>query len=137
MIYYSINTALSSKKIDKVVVSCSSDLIYTIGKQMGAEVVKREEEFVELKKVLKQVINDECDYIVIMFPTSPTLPVSVLDEAIEYTIDNDLQCVVSVKEISPYVYSNDGNNATNPFIEKENLKPVYERTGSPFVNQKY
>ena len=100
LIYYSIKNALSSEMITDVIVSTDSTEVKIIANQMGAKVKWRDAalcgDAVTLDAVIADAVPDgEWDYVVTMQPTSPTLRVSTLDSAIKYTIDNDLDTVIS------------------------------------------
>ncbi|MCI6044206.1 cytidyltransferase [bacterium] len=102
LIYYSIKNALDSRWITDVIVTTDSPEIEIIAKQMGVTSKKRNESLcgdaVTLDSVIYDAIpeNSDYDYVITMQPTSPTLKASTLDEAIQYTVDNDLDTVISV-----------------------------------------
>lgn len=101
LIYYSIKNALTSKHIDEVIVSTDSKEVEIIAKQMGAKVKWRDAKLsgdeVTLDSVIYDAVKDkEYGYVITMQPTSPTLKVQTLDNAIEYAIKNDLDTVISV-----------------------------------------
>ena len=100
LIYYAIRNALNSKFISSVVVSTDSPEVRIIAQQMGATCKWREESLCGDDVTLDSVIYDaiphgEWDYVVTMQPTSPTLTVSTLDNAIKYTIENHLDTCIS------------------------------------------
>lgn len=101
LIYYSIKNAIESKYITDVVVTTDSPEIEVIAKQMGVAYKHRSEALCQDDVTLDSVIYDvakdvSCDYVVTLQPTSPTLQASTLDKAIEYSIENDLDTVISV-----------------------------------------
>jgi CMP-N-acetylneuraminic acid synthetase/spore coat polysaccharide biosynthesis predicted glycosyltransferase SpsG len=101
LIWYTLNNAKKSKLITDVVVTTDSPEIEVIAKQMGILVHKRSPELcgddITLDSVIYDAIkNFECDYVVTMQPTSPTLQVDTLDNAIQHCIHNDLDTVISV-----------------------------------------
>ena len=101
LIYYSIKNALNSEMITDVIVSTDSSEVRIIAEQMGAKVKWRDAVLCGDAVTLDAVIADavpadvQWDYVVTMQPTSPTLRVSTLDQAIRYTVDNDLDTVIS------------------------------------------
>ena len=101
LVYYSINNALHSKYITDVIITTDSNPVRIIGEQMGAKTKWRVESLcmddITLDAVIYDAIpkNEKWDYIVTMQPTSPTLSVETLDKAIEYTINNNLDTVIS------------------------------------------
>lgn len=101
LVYYSINNALQSKYITDVIITTDSNPVRIIGEQMGAKTKWRDESLCKDDVTLDAVIydaipkNEKWDYIITMQPTSPTLSVETLDKAIEYTINNNLDTVIS------------------------------------------
>jgi CMP-N-acetylneuraminic acid synthetase len=101
LIYYAIRNALDSAYIKDVIVSTDSPEVRIIAEQMGAKVKWRDAvlcgDAVTLDAVIADAVpfDEQWDYVVTMQPTSPTLRVSTLDQAIKYTIDNDLDTVIS------------------------------------------
>lgn len=101
LVYYSINNALHSKYITDVIITTDSNPVRIIGEQMGAKTKWRDENLCKDDVTLDAVIydaipkNEKWDYIITMQPTSPTLRVETLDKAIEYTINNNLDTVIS------------------------------------------
>ena len=101
LIYYSIHNAIKSKLITDVIVSTDSPEVRIIAKQMGVKVHWRDPALCGDAVTLDAVIADAIpkdqtwDYIVSMQPTSPTLKVESLDAAIQHTIDNDFDTVIS------------------------------------------
>lgn len=102
MIYYAIENAKKSSYITDIVVSTDSSEIQIIAKQMNVNCRIRNSilcgDSITLDAVIFDAIpkNKKWDYIVTLQPTSPTLKVETLNNAIEYTIKNDLDTVISV-----------------------------------------
>ena len=101
MIFYAINNAILSNYITDVVVSTDSYEVKIIAEQMGVRCHWRRPELCEDSVALDAVIYDavvndekEYDYVITMQPTSPTLQVSTLDDAIRHTIEDDLDTVI-------------------------------------------
>ncbi len=102
MIYYAINNAKNSKYITDIVVSTDSEEVKIISKQMGVNFKWRSPDLCEDSVTLDAVIYDafieqkrNYDYVITLQPTSPTLKASTLDSAIEYTIEKNLDTVIS------------------------------------------
>ena len=101
LIYYSINNAIKSSLITDIIVTTDSEAVRIIAKQMKVGCKWRDAalcgDAVTLDGVIEDAIpqGEKWDYIVTMQPTSPTLQVETLDEAIRYAIDNDLDTVIS------------------------------------------
>ena len=114
LIAYSIETALKSKWIDRVIVSTEDEEIAEISREDGAEIIERPKEMARddsptidaifhALEVLK-VENYEPDITILLQPTSPLRTVEGIDNAIKLFLDSDCESVVSVCEFkhSPY-----------------------------------
>ena len=105
LIAYSIEAALKSKYIDKVVMASDDEEILNISKQFGSDTIKRPDElasdtatsFDAIKHVLENV--KEFDYIVLLQPTSPLRNEKHIDEAIKLLESKKADAVVSVCEM--------------------------------------
>ena len=124
MIYYVINNAISSKYVTDVVVSTDSYEVKIIAEQMGVRCHWRRPWLCEDSVALDAVIYDAVvsdvkryDYIITMQPTSPTLQVATLDDAIKYTIENDLDTVISAIN-HPHLSWREENGQKVPNYEK-------------------
>lgn len=100
MIAYAIDNAINSSYITDILVTSDSEEIKIIANQMGVTYKARSKELCADDVTLDRVIYDavekiECDYVVTMQPTSPTLSVNSLDRAIKYCIENNLDTVLS------------------------------------------
>lgn len=144
LIYYSIKNALSSELITDVVISTDSPEVRIIAGQMGASCKWRDEKLcgdaVTLDSVIADAIptNQEFDYIVTMQPTSPTLEVKTLDRAIRYTIDNDLDTVISAIN-APHLSWGEKDGKKVPNYEKrlnrQYLPACYLETGAFVISK--
>lgn len=104
LISWSIEAALKSKYISKVVVSSDDNEILTISKKYGAETINRPEylanDTATTFDALEHTINslEKYDYIVLLQPTSPLRNKKHIDEAIELLNEKDANAVISVCE---------------------------------------
>lgn len=145
MIYYAINNALKSKYITDIIVSTDSPEIKLIAKQLNIPVKDRDESLAGDNITLDSVIYDavpknvKWDYIITMQPTSPTLKVETLDKAIEYTINNKLDTVLSAINAPHLTWGESEGKKIPNYKERLNrqyLPPCYFETGA-FVISKY
>lgn len=144
LVYYSINNAKKSSFINRVIVSTDSPEVKTIANQMQVEVKDRSAELcgdsVTLDSVIYDAIKDyECDYVVTMQPTSPTLKVETLDAAIKYMIDNDLDTVISVINKPHLTWKKEGDKVVPNYKERLNrqyLPPCYFETGAFVISKR-
>ena len=144
LVYYAIKNALNSQYITDVIVSTDSDIIRVIANQMGCKVKMREESLCKDNVTLDAVVYDaskdyDCDYVITMQPTSPTLNVKTLDNAIKYTIKNEFDTVISVIN-SPHLSWKKENNVIVKNYEKrlnrQYLPANYVETGAFIISKK-
>jgi CMP-N,N'-diacetyllegionaminic acid synthase len=102
LIAWSIEAGLSSKYIDKVVVTSDDDDILNLSKSLGVEILMRPDylasdtatTFDTIKHVIEKVAN--YDYIILLQPTSPLRDGLHIDEAIELLENKKASAVISV-----------------------------------------
>ena len=114
LIAYSIEAALKSKYIEKVVVSTEDEEIAEISRRYGAEVIERPKELARddspSMDVVFHVLDDlklknyNPDIVVLLQPTSPLRRAEDVDNAIKLFLNSDCGSVVSVCEMEhpPY-----------------------------------
>jgi CMP-N-acetylneuraminic acid synthetase len=144
LIYYSLFNAVNSELITEVVVSTDSPEVKIIAQQMGVKIHWRDESLcgdaVTLDAVIADAVpkNREWDYIVTMQPTSPTLRVQTLDAAIKYTIDNNLDTVISAINAPHLSWGVKNGKKVPNYIERLNrqyLPPCYMETGAFIISK--
>ena len=149
LIAYTIEAALKSKYIDKVIVSSDDEEILNISKKIGADIIKRPIDlandtattFDAIKHTIENV--EKYDYIVLLQPTSPLRNEKHIDEAIQLLEKKKADAIVSVCEMehSP-LWSNtlpkDGN--MNNFLRDEvlnkrsqDLEKYYRLNGAIYI----
>ena len=134
LIYYSIMNAIKSTMITDVTVSTDSPEVRIIAQQMGVSVHWRDASLCGDDVTLDAVVADaipkdqKWDYIVTMQPTSPTLRVTTLDTAIKYTIENNLDTVISAINMPHLSWGvKDGKKVPNYIkrLNRQYLPPCY------------
>ena len=149
LISWSIEAALKSKYISKVVVSSDDEEILNISSNFGVDIIKRPYELANdtatTFDAIKHTINnlEKYDYIVLLQPTSPLRNENQIDEAIELLEEKKADAIVSVCEMdhSP-LWSNtlpkDGN--MNNFLRDEvlnkrsqDLEKYYSLNGAIYI----
>ena len=149
LISWSIEAALKSKYISKVVVSSDDEEILNISSNFGADIIKRPYELANdtatTFDAIKHTIDNfkNYDYIVLLQPTSPLRNVKHIDEAIELLEEKQADAIVSVCEMdhSP-LWSNilpeDGN--MRGFLREEilnkrsqDLEKYYRVNGAVYI----
>ena len=149
LIVHTIEAALKSKYISKVIVSSDDEEILNIAKEYKADFIKRPDElasdtattFDALKHTLENV--EKYDYVVLLQPTSPLRSEKHIDEAIEFLKEKNADAIVSVCEMdhSP-LWSNtlpkDGNMSN--FLKDEilnkrsqDLEKYYRLNGAIYI----
>lgn len=144
VIYYAIKNALDSKYITDVIVATDSEPISIIANQMGATCKKVNESLCKKDVTLDSVVygaipkDKEWDYIVTVQSASLTLKKETLDNAIKYTIDNDLDTVISAINW-PHLSWKEENGKKVPDYDKrknrEYLPPHYVETGAFMISK--
>lgn len=130
LVYYAIKNALDSKFVTQVIVTTDSPEVMTIAEKLGATVRQRDEilcgDAVTLDSVIYDAVKDlyNLDYVVTMQPTSPSLKVSTLDDAIDNTITKDVDTTISVVNTPHLSWSLDKDNQPIPNY-KERLNRQY------------
>ena len=149
LISWSIEAALKSKYISKVVVSSDDEEILNISSNFGADIIKRPYELANdtatTFDAIKHTIDnsENYDYIVLLQPTSPLRNEKHIDEAIELLEEKQADEIVSVCEMehSP-LWSNilpeDGN--MRGFLREEilnkrsqDLEKYYRLNGAIYI----
>jgi len=145
MIAYVIDNAVKSRLIDDVIVTTDSASVKTIAKQMGVRVVDRDERLCRDDVTLDAVIFDaikavDCDVVVTMQPTSPTLHVETLDAAVQHFIDTNLDTLISAHNAPHLAWTDNGAGSVRPLYEKrlnrQYLPPHYEETGAFVISRR-
>ncbi len=139
MVAYAIETAKASKYITRVVVSTDSPEVIIIARQLGAEVRERNAalcgDAVTLDAVIFDAVKDcECEAVVTMQPTSPTLTAATLDAAIEHFRSCNLDTLISAINKPHLAWTTDAaGNIIPAYTERLNrqyLPPYYGETGA-------
>jgi len=105
LIAWTIEAALKSKYIDKVVVSSDDDEILAVSASYHAETLKRPailaSDTATTFDVVKHAIekNKPHDYVVLLQATSPLRDANHIDEAIELLMEKEADAVISVCEM--------------------------------------
>lgn len=144
MIYYTIHNAIASRYITDIIVSTDSPEIEIIAQQMRVRVNKRCADLCKddttLDAVVYNAVKDEdCDYVITMQPTSPTLKTQTLDTAIEYAIQKNLDTLISSVN-APHLAWIEKDGKKVPAYEKrlnrQFLPPYYLETGAFLISKK-
>jgi len=102
LISWTIEAALRSQYIDKVVVTSEDESILDISKKLGANIIKRPLELAGDTATTRDVVRhtvlnlDRYDYIVLLQPTSPLRNEKHIDAAIELWHQKKANAIISV-----------------------------------------
>lgn len=113
LIAYSIQEALKSRYIDKVVVSTDGEEIAEVSKRYGAEVPFLRPEYLaaDNSKTIDSMLHcieelkgmgEHYDYVVLLQPTQPLRLAFHIDEAIEQIIKSEEDGLVSVSKVKDH-----------------------------------
>lgn len=132
LLAHTIEVALDSKLIDRVIVSTEDEEIAEVSKRHGAEVMERPEELARDDSptfdAIMQVINslsekgEHFDIIVLLEPTSPLRKDNDLDNAIKLFIENidKADSLVSLGEVhmeNPHIVKKVEDGLVKPLIK--------------------
>ncbi|MEX2231674.1 MAG: acylneuraminate cytidylyltransferase family protein [Cyclobacteriaceae bacterium] len=128
LIAWTIEAALASKYIDKLIISSEDIEILNIAKEYGCEApfVRPLELGLDDTPAMDPIIHavqqmKSFDYVINLQPTSPLRTTEDIDKAIEICLDEDQKFLVSVCE-------SDKHPIWMYFLEKKSLKPVINNT---------
>lgn len=138
LIAYTIESALNSELIDRVIVSTEDKEIVQISEKSGAEVIKRPEELAGddtstedvLKHVVVQFEKDEKytpDIIVLLQCTSPLRERNDIDNAIKKMIDSGADSLLSVCDDKSFFWKLK-NDLSVPINYNYNKRPKRQET---------
>jgi N-acylneuraminate cytidylyltransferase len=128
LIVYTIEAALKSKYLDRVIVSTEDREIAEISKKYGAETIKRPKTLARdgaktidaIFHLLSVLKKEKCEpkIIILLQPTSPLRTVNDINKAVEFFLENKCKSVISVCEPDHSFYG-------LLKIEKKYLKPIF------------
>jgi CMP-N,N'-diacetyllegionaminic acid synthase len=152
MILWSIEAALKSDYIDKIIVSSDDNSILDIARNSGVDAQLRPSNLAMDKATTNEVLldlfnnmSDKFDLLVLLQPTSPLRTNKHIDDSIKKLILNKVSSVISVSECEhsaqwSNILPDDGN--LDNFIDKkimntrsQDLKKNYRLNGAIYVVQ--
>ncbi len=150
LIAYSIEPALKSKYIDKVVVSTEDEEIAEISKKYGAEVIERPEKLAKdetsLDPVIFNAVNSiekkediKYDFVLTLQPTSPLLTTETVNKAIETMANRDYDTLITVKDETHLYWAKKDGSFIPLYKERKNrqyLDPIYKETGAILISKR-
>ena len=128
LIYYTIQEALRSKYLDRIIVSTEDKEIEEISKKIGARVIERHKELAKddsptidvvfhVLEILKMKSYNP-DIVILLQPTSPLRKAEDINNAIKLFLNSGCESVVSVCEVEHPLY-------WSFRVEEGYLKPLF------------
>lgn len=150
LIAYSIEAALKSKYINKVIVSTEDEEIAKISKRYGAEVIKRPGELagddIPLDPVIYHALNYTekregvtYNFVITLQPTSPLLSAKTVNEAVEEILKGDYDTIISVTDETHLYWTKINGKYIPLYKERKNrqyLPVVYKETGGFMISKR-
>ena len=153
LIAWSIEQALASDRIDRVIVSTDCEDIAVIARQYGAEVpfirpkeISGDEATTEsaMMHCCTFLLSDEYtpDIFILIQPTSPIRKSGQIDSAIDYFIDNNKDSLLTVVKSHKFIWKDIANPiATYDYVNRprrqdiEKMQQGYLETGSFYITK--
>jgi N-acylneuraminate cytidylyltransferase len=112
LIAYSIEVALKTEEIDRVIVSTEDNEIARVALSYGAEVIERPEELARddtptidvVFNLLKKIGEENVSFIILLQPTSPLRTDEDVRGSMRLFLQKDCESVISVCEAEPSPY---------------------------------
>ena len=106
LIVWTLEAALRSKYIDKIIVSSNDDEILKISLEAGVEIIQRPQELATDESstfsAVEHIINEvdgNYDFTILLQPTSPLRTSEHIDEAFELFIKKNADAIISVAKM--------------------------------------
>ncbi|PIC88551.1 acylneuraminate cytidylyltransferase [Sporosarcina sp. P21c] len=152
LITYTIEAALQSKYIDRVIVSTDDEEIAAIGRKWGAEIpfLRPAELATDEAKTIDAILHaikslrEKYDYVITLQPTQPLRTSQHIDQSIEEIIEKkfkNLVSVSSVKEHPVLIRRINQENHLKPLIDshstirRQDFQPYYLVNGAIYINK--
>lgn len=145
MVAYAICNAINSKYVTDIVVSTDSPEVAEIAEGYGVSVRHRSAQLSGDAVTLDPVVFDaistgfECDYVVTLQPTSPTLMPDTLDMAIEHAIENNFDTVISAVNRPHLSWHDEGEKRVPSYerrLNRQFLPSEYFETGAFVISKR-
>lgn len=125
LLQWTIEAAVGSETLTRVVVSTDWDEAATLARELGADVLGRPAELARDETPMLEIVRHalgkltRCDVLVLLQPTSPLRRAVHVDGAVRLLLETDADCVVSVVEV-PHLFRPDSLMA----LEGNRLVPL-------------
>lgn len=155
LIAYSIDVAIKSHLIERVIVSTDAQEIADVAKAHGAEVpflrppelatdsAKQIDAMVHAITLLEQA-GAHYDYICVLQPTCPLRSIADVNGALQLLIESKADSVITITEVGGRhprtLYTKEQNNKIKPYLEsdtggvlRQNFEDLFWRTGAVYA----
>lgn len=152
LIQWTIDAALNASCIDKIEVSSDDEEILDVaGRNSGVSISKRPSNLASDSASSADVVhhvlevNQECDYFILLQPTSPLRRADDIDAAFSFMKEkNAHSCVsVSLANENPFsLYTKQGDSVLHPvfsenpnFLRRQDLPEFFRPNGAIYINR--
>ncbi|WP_246943862.1 cytidylyltransferase domain-containing protein [Bacillus pinisoli] len=155
LIQYTIDAAMDSKYLDRVVVSTDDSEIALVSTKCGAEVPFLRPPYLAddtaktidvLIHALEELNNDGCnyDYIVLLQPTQPLRTAEQIDLSIQKIVHENEESLVSITEVNehPILFRTLDSNgmvhnmlSTDSTVRRQDFPKIYKVNGAIYINK--
>ena len=149
LIAYSIESALSSRFIDRVVVSTDDEEIAETAPKFGAEVIMRPKELAEdltpMDPVLAHAVlflekenGYKSDFVMLLQPTSPLRTAEHIDGAVEKFLNGDFDSLASIFIMTNNQHEINDKDCLIPVFKeiknRDERKPIVVENGAIYIS---
>jgi CMP-N-acetylneuraminic acid synthetase len=132
LIYYAINAAKDSEVFKRIVINSEDSLFEKIAKRYGIEFYQRPAQFATSTTksdfvVYDFIVNNPCDFVVWVNPTSPLQTGEDIKQVVRYFIKENLDTLITVNDMQVHcVFKNKPINfkLNEVFAQTQNLIPL-------------
>lgn len=148
LLEHSVNHALHSQYINKILVSTEDTEIAQEAKRLDIEVLGRLDEFVHDNSIqevdrlmiwtIKQLEQkgETIDIIVLLYPTAPLRSTSTIDEAIKKVMEDGYDSVLSVYEDTTYLWKKNGETVAPVNYDPKTRGPRQKESWNQWAENK-
>ena len=146
LIYYTIESAIASKVIDKLIVSTDSDeianlcseflevIVYKRPDELATDTASTEDALIHACEELARLENISADYVLTLEPTSPFRTVETIQDTVQLLLTPGIDSVVAVTEVSSVLGRIDKQKFSHIFPNqprrRQEREPLYQESST-------